>query len=47
VAFAVWVFALGGPFAALSFYHSIYGSLVLVLYTLLIGLVNPRDPVSA
>jgi hypothetical protein len=43
VAFAVWVFALGGPFAALDFYRPLYGSLVLILYTLVVGAVNPPE----
>ena len=41
VAFGVWVFALGGPFATLGFYRPVYGSLLLVLYTLSSGLVVP------
>jgi hypothetical protein len=41
-AFAVWVFALGGPFATTSWYDSIYGALVLIAFTLVIGLLNPR-----
>jgi hypothetical protein len=35
VSFPVWVFALGGPFAGLGWYNSVYGSIVLVLFTLL------------
>jgi hypothetical protein len=42
-AFAVWVLALGGPFATLSCYRPLYGSLGLVAYTLVAGLVIPRD----
>jgi hypothetical protein len=41
-AFAVWVFALGGPFATIGFYRPLYGSLLLVLFTLLVALINPR-----
>jgi len=41
--FIVWVFALGGPFAALNFYRPLYGSLVLILYTLVVPLVNPPE----
>lgn len=33
LAFAVWVFALGGPFAFLGFYRPFMGSLVMVLFT--------------
>jgi hypothetical protein len=40
-AFIVWVFALGGPFEYLSWYHALYGSLMLILYTLLVALIIP------
>ena len=43
VAFAVWVFALGGPFESLGFYHRVYGSLALIFYTLVVGLVVPSE----
>jgi hypothetical protein len=43
VSFAIWVFAVGGPFATMSWYDSLYGALVLIAYTLVIGLVNPRE----
>jgi hypothetical protein len=43
-AFIVWVLALGGrPFSTLPFYHPLYGSLVLILYTLLVPLIIPRE----
>jgi hypothetical protein len=42
-AFVVWVFALGGPFASLDFYSPLYGSLLLIFYTLIVGLVNPPE----
>jgi hypothetical protein len=41
--FIVWVFALGGPFATLEFYRPLYGSLLLIFYTLSIGLVTPPE----
>lgn len=41
--FVVWVFALGGPFATLGFYRPLYGSLLLIFYTLAIGLVTPPE----
>ena len=41
--FIVWVFALGGPFATLGFYRPLYGSLLLIFYTLSIGLVTPPE----
>jgi hypothetical protein len=40
-AFVVWVFALGGPFATLAFYHPLYGSLLLIVFTLVVGLIEP------
>ena len=41
-AFVIWVFALPeGPFAHLAWYHPLYGSLVLIGYTLVSALVNP------
>jgi len=42
-AFIVWVIALGGPFATLEFYRPLYGSLLLILYTLVVALVIPRE----
>lgn len=41
--FLVWVFALGGPFATLSFYKPLYGSLTLIIYTLIVALITPRQ----
>jgi hypothetical protein len=37
--FFVWVFAIGGPFAELSFYQPLYGSLLLLIYTSAIPLL--------
>ena len=42
-AFFVWAFALGEPFSTLEFYRPVYGSLVLILYTLIVGLVIPSE----
>ncbi len=39
IAFGVWVFALGGPFVALTWYAPVYGSLLLLAYTLFVPLV--------
>ncbi|HEV2669474.1 MAG TPA: hypothetical protein VGU74_00115 [Gemmatimonadales bacterium] len=41
-AFAVWVFALGGPFQHVPG-QQVYGSLLLILYTLVVALVNPKE----
>ncbi|HEX4632064.1 MAG TPA: hypothetical protein VH188_13985 [Chthoniobacterales bacterium] len=40
-AFIVWVFALGGPFLSLGFYNAIWGSLLLIGFTLIVGLYDP------
>lgn len=41
-AFAVWVFALGGPFQHVPG-QQVYGSLLLILYTLVVALIDPRE----
>lgn len=43
IAFAVWVFALGGPFSSIQWVgeHKVLTAMVLPLYTFIIGLVNP------
>ena len=38
-AFVIWVFALGEPFTCFKFYHPIYGSIALILYTLVVPLI--------
>jgi len=43
VSFVVWVFALGGPFAGVAWYAPVYGSIALIIYTLSVGLVVPRE----
>ena len=43
IAFVVWVFALGGPFATWGFYNPVYGSLLLIGYTLVVGVINPTE----
>jgi len=40
-AFGVWVFALGGAFASLSWYEPFIGSLALVIFTFFAPLVKP------
>lgn len=40
VAFAVWVFAIGGPFVYLDFYEPIYGGVLLVIYTFFIPIIE-------
>lgn len=43
VAYLVWVFALGGPFAALAWYKPIYGALLLPIVTFAIPIISPSD----
>ncbi len=43
VAFGAWVFALGGPFARYDFYDPVYGTVVLVLFSLVAALVVPKE----
>ena len=42
-AFVVWVMALGGPFATLAFYRPLYGSLLLIAYSLAVAVINPPE----
>lgn len=42
-AFFVWVFALGDPFTSLSFYQPVYGSILLILYTLIVAKIIPTE----
>lgn len=43
-AFIIWVFALGGqPFTSLTFYHELYGSLAIIAFTLISGLIVPKE----
>jgi len=41
-AFIVWVFALGGPFKALSWYNPVYGSILVIFFTLIPPLVTGK-----
>ena len=42
VAFAVWIFALGGPFLEFCWYKTLYGALLLPAYTFLVPLIKPE-----
>ncbi len=42
-AFIVFAFALGKPFEILSFYKPLYGSLLLIFYTLLVSFIIPPE----
>jgi hypothetical protein len=43
LAFGVWVFALGGPFNFQAWYSPLYGSLLLIAFTLIVPLINPPE----
>lgn len=49
LAFFVWVFALGGTWIrdSLPWYRDLYGSLLLIGYTLAVGMIIPKDPPPA
>jgi hypothetical protein len=40
--FAAWAFALGGPFAGLSWYNPTYGALVLTVIAFAVPVIVPR-----
>jgi len=40
IAFAVWVFALGGAFGSQGWYHPVYGALLLPLYTFFVPVLS-------
>jgi hypothetical protein len=42
VAFAVWVFSLGGPFSAFTWYSPLYGAILLPLYTFSIPIFQAK-----
>jgi hypothetical protein len=42
-AFFVWVFTLGGPFTAYAWYHPVYGTIMLLLYTLLMPILFGKE----
>jgi hypothetical protein len=42
--FVVWVFAIGGPFAELSFYKPFYGSFLLFIYSVVIAWLPAPPP---
>ena len=40
LSFAVWVFALGGPFSFISWYKPLYGAITLPIFTFLISFIQ-------
>jgi hypothetical protein len=43
IAFAIWVYVFGGPFALLSWYDPAYGKLLLVVYTFFVPMLFKGD----
>ena len=43
IAFVVWIFALGGPFVLLPWYKSIYGAILLPVFTFGIAIVEAEN----
>ena len=41
LAFAVWIFALGGPFANIQGYKQVYGAVLLPIFTFLVAIIAP------
>ena len=39
-AFAIWVYAIGGPFASLPWYNRMYGSVLVALYTVIVPVIR-------
>ena len=39
VAFGAWAFAMGGPFEFFGWYHAVYGTILIVLFTFFIPLI--------
>jgi hypothetical protein len=40
IAFAVWVFSIGGPFASFPWYSPVYGAVLLPLYTFAVPIIE-------
>jgi hypothetical protein len=44
ISFAVWVYILGGPFVAWKIHYPLIGSILLVIWTLIIPIVLKKKP---
>jgi hypothetical protein len=44
IAFAVWVFALGGVFALQDWYRPVYGAMLLPIYTFFAPVITGKSP---
>ena len=43
LAFIVWVFALGAPFDSQPWYNGLFGTLAIIGFTLISGLIVPKE----
>ena len=43
IAFIVWVYALGGPFAGTPIHSPLAAAIVLILYTLVVSFIEPKS----
>jgi hypothetical protein len=46
ISFAVWVFAIGGPFARVEWYDPVYAALLLPIYTVAAPIIAGRTPIA-
>jgi hypothetical protein len=44
ISFAIWVYTLGGPFETWKIYYPLIGSILLVIWTLIIPIVLKQKP---
>ena len=40
IAFIIWAFALGGPFASLGWYKPLYGGILVICYTFVVPMIE-------
>ena len=43
LAFIIWTFAIGAPFEGLSWYDGVYGSIMLIMFTVTVPLIVPKE----
>jgi hypothetical protein len=43
LAFIIWVYTIGGPFASLSWYDVLYGSIILPIFTFGVAFIEPEN----
>jgi hypothetical protein len=47
LSFAVWVFALGGPFADIDGYKPVYGAVLLPIFTFFVACISPGSAIPS